>query len=208
MGKYSRAKLPVPCVAIREHLPAGLSSHQLATNYHSIHRPTTCVWHNPESSRFLAPPSKLQPGSRDRRPLRLPELIGWLEHVDQDHLRGSWGHQFSQFSPQFEFAGLTSLLHLERVPLPNLIAMTGMGKIAAERLLRFAREDIAEFRANGCPRQKRMRYSYRRMYNRPTTLFSFMFLTTIGSPIRRIPPSPANVSTRKELPKAQWCAAG
>ena len=88
-------------------------------------------------------------------PLDYPKLSGWLERVDRDKLCGSRGQRFSQFSAQFELAGLTSLLHLEKMPLRDLIGMTGMGRAAAEGLLRFVRKDIGEFRANRSPRPKK-----------------------------------------------------
>lgn len=81
-------------------------------------------------------------------PSDYPELRDWLEDVDRDHLRGLWGHQFSRFLARLELVGLTSLLHLERMTSETLIDMTGMEEIAAERLLRFVREDISEIRAN------------------------------------------------------------
>jgi len=93
-------------------------------------------------------------------PSDYPELRDWLENVDRDHLRGRWGHQFSQFSARLELAGLTSLLHLERMTSETLIGVIGMKGIAAERLLRFVREDIGEIRANRPLHPKRTRYSY------------------------------------------------
>ena len=44
---------------------------------------------------------------------------------------------------------LTSLLHLENLSPQELVNMTGIEEIAAERLLRFAHEDIGEIWANG-----------------------------------------------------------
>jgi len=93
-------------------------------------------------------------------PSDYPELRDWLEDVDRDHLRGLWGHQFFRFSAGLELAGLTSLLHLERMTCETLIDMTGMEGIAAERLLRFVREDIGEIRADRPLDPKRTRYSY------------------------------------------------
>lgn len=75
-----------------------------------------------------------------------------------DNFRSHWGHGFSQLSARFELSGLTSLLHLERMPPDGLIGMTGLEELAAQRLLRFVREDIGELRANRSPRPKRMRY--------------------------------------------------
>ena len=89
-----------------------------------------------------------------------PNLRDWLEGVDQDSLRGRWGHHFSQLSARLEHDGMTSLLHLERVMPGPLADKTGISEVAAERLLRFAREDIADIRANGPPDTKRGRYSY------------------------------------------------
>ena len=89
-----------------------------------------------------------------------PELVDWLAAVDRDSSRGLWRHEFSEFSARFDLAGFTSLLHLERLTLENLVGMTGMEEIAAERLLRFAREDISGVRATKSLRQKRARYSY------------------------------------------------
>jgi len=93
-------------------------------------------------------------------PLDYPELRDWLVGVDRDHLYGRWGHEFSQFSAGLDLVGFTSLLHLERVTPDRLTGMTGMGEIAAERLLRFAREDISKIRATKSPCPKRARSSY------------------------------------------------
>ena len=100
------------------------------------------------------------PSVETEDPLDYPELREWLNGVDRDHLRGRWGHNFSQFSARLELAGFMSLLHLEHVTLNILIGMTGMEEIAAERLLRFVREDVSEHRATKSPRPKRTRYSY------------------------------------------------
>ena len=93
-------------------------------------------------------------------PAEYPELRHWLNGVDRDHLRSRWGHDFSQFSARLELGGFTSLLHLEQITPNLLVGMTGMEDIAAERLLRFVREDIGELWAIKSPRPKRTRYSY------------------------------------------------
>lgn len=93
-------------------------------------------------------------------PLDYPELRDWLEGVDRDHPHSRWERQFSQISTRLELAGFTSLLHLERMTPDTLTGMTGIEEIAAERLLRFVREDIGEIRANRSPRPKRARYSH------------------------------------------------
>ena len=109
-------------------------------------------------SRFRSPsPTIGVSGAED--PSDFPQLKGWLEGLDQDHLRGRWGHQFSQLSARFELDGLTSLLGLEGMSVDTLINKTGISEEAAQRLLRFAREDIAEIRANRPSHAKRVRYS-------------------------------------------------
>ena len=89
-----------------------------------------------------------------------PELSDWLGSLDEDYFRSRWGHRFSEFSVGFEHSGFTSLLQLESISLQELVGMIGIDETAAERLLRFAQEDIAEIRANRPLRSKRARYSY------------------------------------------------
>lgn len=102
----------------------------------------------------------LSPVLQTEGPSGYRELGDWLNEVDRDSHRGRWGHQFSQFSAAFELAGFKSLLDLEDMTTDTLFGMTGMDEIAADRLLRFAREDIGEIRANALLRPKRMKYSY------------------------------------------------
>jgi len=121
----------------------------------SYHPPTI-----PNDRRTASGPSRFRspsPGVENHSDF--PQLKDWLEAVDRDHLRGRWGHQFSQLSARFELDGLTSLLGLEGMSVNALINNTGIGEEAAQRLLRFAREDMAEIRANGPSRAKRARYS-------------------------------------------------
>ena len=107
--------------------------------------------------RSLSPPF----GTPDiEGPLEPPELKGWLEKVDRDHLRGRWGDNFSQLSAHFELEGFTSLLSLEGMSVDYLVYKAGIGEDAAQRLLRYAREDIGEFRANNPLRAKKGKYSY------------------------------------------------
>jgi hypothetical protein len=87
------------------------------------------------------------PQAEIKDPSDYPELREWLNGVDRDGLRGRSGNNFSQFSAQLELQGFTSLLHLEQVTPNLLIEITDMEVVAAERLLRFAREDIGELRA-------------------------------------------------------------
>lgn len=83
----------------------------------------------------------------------------WLEGLDQDHNRSQWGDSFSQFTARFEMEGFTSLLHLEGVTAGHLAAMTGISDDSANRLARFATQDIEEIRANGPRPSKRARYN-------------------------------------------------
>ena len=46
------------------------------------------------------------------------------------------------------------------MPIDWLVYKTGIGEDAAEKLLRHAREDIGEFRANNPLRAKKGKYSY------------------------------------------------
>ena len=93
-------------------------------------------------------------------PSDYPDLRDWLGGLDQDFFRGQWGHQFSQFSAALELLQLTSLLHLKNFSPQELVNMTGMEEIAAERLLHFAHEDIDEIQAKQRLRTKQARYSY------------------------------------------------
>lgn len=111
----------------------------------------------PGPSHFRSPsPTPGTSGTDD--PSDFPNLKDWLESVDRDHLRDRWRHQFSQLSARFELDGLTSLLGLEGMSADTLTNRTGIEEGAAERLLRFACEDIADLRVKG-PRAKQARYS-------------------------------------------------
>ena len=110
---------------------------------------------NLQTLRHFRSPSPPVGTSGAEDPLEFPELKDWLEGIDRDLLRGRWGHHFSQLSARFELDGLTSLLDLEGIPVNKLINETGISEEAAERLLRFACEDISEVRDNRSPHTKR-----------------------------------------------------
>jgi len=108
----------------------------------------------PTSQRFRSLSLKFGTLSAEN-PSELPELNDWLEGVDRDHLRGQRGHRFSQLSAGFELDGLTSVIDLEGITVDALVDKTGIDERTAQRLLRFAREDIGEIRANKPPHAKR-----------------------------------------------------
>jgi len=112
------------------------------------------------SSRHFRSPNPTFGTLSTEDPSEFPELKDWLESVDQDRLRGQWGHQFSQLSAGFELDGFDSLLDLEGITVDALVSGTGIDEQAAQRLLRFVREDIDKIRADKPPHAKRGRLSY------------------------------------------------
>ncbi|KAJ3779439.1 hypothetical protein GGU10DRAFT_382562 [Lentinula aff. detonsa] len=74
----------------------------------------------------------------------IPRISEWLEGVDKDDIRGQDGLQVSQYSDALETNGIIRISDLVDVEVNQLMAMIGANWGVANRLVKYAKEDMGQ----------------------------------------------------------------
>ncbi|KAJ3740600.1 hypothetical protein DFH05DRAFT_1529212 [Lentinula detonsa] len=74
----------------------------------------------------------------------IPHISEWLEGVDKDDIRGQDGLQVSQYSDALETNGIIRISDLVDVEVNQLMAMIGANWGVANRLVKYAKEDMGQ----------------------------------------------------------------